>query len=41
MNSPEERIAKDGVVKPGDVLKADSVLHHRMYIVLIDRGNRP
>ena len=31
----EERIRKDGVVKPGDVLKADSFLNHQMDIALL------
>ncbi|MBR5293569.1 MAG: xanthine phosphoribosyltransferase [Oscillospiraceae bacterium] len=30
MNFLEERIAKDGVVKPGNVLKVDSFLNHQM-----------
>ena len=30
MNFLEERIVKDGVVKPGDVLKVDSFLNHQM-----------
>ena len=32
----EERIIKDGVVKPGNVLKVDSFLNHQMDIVLIE-----
>ena len=30
MNFLEERIAKDGVVKEGNVLKVDSFLNHQM-----------
>ena len=30
----EERIRKDGIVKPGDVLKVDSLLNHQMDIQL-------
>lgn len=37
MNFLEERIVKDGVVKPGNVLKVDSFLNHQMDIELIDR----
>lgn len=37
MNFLEERIAKDGVVKKGNVLKVDSFLNHQMDISLIDR----
>ena len=32
----EERILKDGVVKPGNVLKVDSFLNHQMDIALLD-----
>ena len=35
MHLLEERIRKDGVVKPGNVLKVDSFLNHQMDIVLI------
>ena len=34
MNFLEERIAKDGIVKPGNVLKVDSFLNHQMDIEL-------
>lgn len=34
MNFLEERIVKDGVVKPGNVLKVDSFLNHQMDISL-------
>lgn len=34
MNCLEERIAKDGVVKEGNVLKVDSFLNHQMDIAL-------
>lgn len=37
MNFLEERIAKDGVVKPGNVLKVDSFLNHQMDIALFDQ----
>lgn len=37
MNFLEERIVKDGVVKPGNVLKVDSFLNHQMDIELIDQ----
>jgi len=36
MNFLEERIAKDGVVKSGNVLKVDSFLNHQMDIPLIE-----
>ncbi len=36
MNFLEERIIKDGVVKPGNVLKVDSFLNHQMDIELLD-----
>ncbi len=36
MNFLEERIIKDGIVKPGNVLKVDSFLNHQMDIHLID-----
>ena len=50
MNFLEERIAKDGVVKPGNVLKVDSFLNHQMDIALLEEigcefkrrfGNKP
>ncbi len=35
----EDRIVKDGIVKPGNVLKVDSFLNHQMDISLFnDRG---
>ncbi len=37
MNFLEERILKDGVVKPGNVLKVDSFLNHQMDITLLDQ----
>ncbi len=37
MNFLEERIVKDGIVKPGNVLKVDSFLNHQMDIELMDR----
>ena len=37
MNFLEERICKDGVVKPGHVLKVDSFLNHQMDIALMDQ----
>ena len=36
MNFLEERILKDGVVKPGNVLKVDSFLNHQMDIALME-----
>ncbi len=36
MNFLEQRILKDGVVKPGNVLKVDSFLNHQMDIALMD-----
>ena len=36
MNFLEERIVKDGIVKPGNVLKVDSFLNHQMDIELLD-----
>ena len=40
MNFLEERILKDGLVKPGNVLKVDSFLNHQMDIALIDEIGR-
>ena len=37
MNFLEQRILKDGVVKPGNVLKVDSFLNHQMDIALLDQ----
>ena len=37
MNFLEERIAKDGIVKPGNVLKVDSFLNHQMDIELMEQ----
>ncbi|MEE0204438.1 MAG: xanthine phosphoribosyltransferase, partial [Oscillospiraceae bacterium] len=34
MNFLEERIARDGVVKEGNVLKVDSFLNHQMDVRL-------
>ncbi|MEE1248939.1 MAG: xanthine phosphoribosyltransferase, partial [Lachnospiraceae bacterium] len=36
MNFLEERIAKDGILKEGNVLKVDSFLNHQMDIRLFD-----
>jgi len=36
MNCLEERIAKDGVVKEGNILKVDSFLNHQMDVKLFD-----
>ena len=36
MNFLEERIVKDGIVKPGNVLKVDSFLNHQMDTVLME-----
>ena len=40
MNFLEERIVKDGIVKPGNVLKVDSFLNHQMDIALMDQMGR-
>ena len=40
MNFLEERIAKDGIVKPGNVLKVDSFLNHQMDIALMEEMGR-
>ena len=40
MNFLEERIMKDGVVKPGNVLKVDSFLNHQMDIALMEEIGR-
>ena len=40
MNFLEERIKKDGVVKPGNVLKVDSFLNHRLDVQLMDEIGR-
>ena len=37
MNFLEERILKDGIVKPGNVLKVDSFLNHQMDIDLMEQ----
>ncbi|MBR7008404.1 MAG: xanthine phosphoribosyltransferase, partial [Ruminococcus sp.] len=37
MNFLEERIAADGVVKAGNVLKVDTFLNHQMDVELFDR----
>ena len=37
MNFFEERIAKEGIVKEGNVLKVDSFLNHQMDIDLFDQ----
>ena len=37
MNFLEERIVKDGIVKPGNVLKVDSFLNHQMDIALMEQ----
>ena len=36
MNFLEQRIVKDGIVKPGNVLKVDSFLNHQMDIALMN-----
>ena len=36
MNFLEERIVKDGIVKPNNVLKVDSILNHQMDISLME-----
>ena len=40
MNFLEERIQKDGIVKPGNVLKVDSFLNHKMDISLMEEIGR-
>ena len=40
MNFLEERILKDGVIKPGNVLKVDSFLNHQMDVTLLDEIGR-
>ena len=40
MNFLEERIMKDGIVKPGNVLKVDSFLNHQMDIALMEEIGR-
>ena len=40
MNFLEERIAADGIVKPGNVLKVDSFLNHQMDIQLMEEIGR-
>ena len=37
MNFLEERILRDGIVKPGNVLKVDSFLNHRLDIDLLEQ----
>ena len=37
MNFLEERIARDGTVKPGNVLKVDSFLNHQLDVALLDQ----
>ena len=36
MNFLEEKIAKDGIVKKGNILKVDNFLNHQMDVALID-----
>lgn len=40
MNFLEQRIVKDGIVKPGNVLKVDSFLNHQMDIDLLQEIGR-
>lgn len=40
MNFLEERIVKDGLVKPGNVLKVDSFLNHQIDVELLDEIGR-
>ena len=40
MNFLEERIIKDGIVKPGNVLKVESFLNHQMDIALMEEIGR-
>ena len=37
MNFVEERILKEGIVKPGNVLKVDSFLNHQIDVALLDK----
>ena len=37
MNFLEERIAKDGIVRAGNVLKVDSFLNHQLDVDLLDK----
>ena len=37
MNFLEERILRDGVIKPGNVLKVDSFLSHQIDVALLDQ----
>ena len=37
MNFLEKRIAQDGVIKPGNILKVDNFLNHQMDVQLIDQ----
>ena len=37
MNFLDERIAADGIIKEGNVLKVDSFLNHQMDVALLDR----
>ena len=36
MNFLEERIIRDGIIKPGDILKVDSFLNHQIDVALLD-----
>ncbi len=40
MNFLEQRILKDGLVRPGNVLKVDAFLNHQMDIALLDEIGR-
>ena len=40
MNFLEQRITKDGIVRPGNILKVDSFLNHQMDISLLDEIGR-
>ena len=37
MNFLEERIKKDGIIKPGNILKVDSFLNHQIDVSLMDK----
>ncbi|MBR6913481.1 MAG: xanthine phosphoribosyltransferase [Treponema sp.] len=37
MNFLEERIKKDGIIKPGNILKVDSFLNHQIDVALMDK----
>ena len=40
MNFLEERIAKEGIVKPGNILKVDNFLNHQIDVSLMEEIGR-